>query len=149
MRAVFLGKSGRTGIQVQYASVQLLPGRHVRVAMKEDIARGKGRQVVLVEHMAMSGKNRPILYEEQARIRQDGKGQYHLIDIGITISPYRRNGDRKTGQHGYDRPGIVLPGKVVARPMIQNITQEQQPSGPFPFHRFHQQPAIVSRTMNL
>ena len=95
----------------------------------------------------MCGKYRLIPYKQEARIGQDWKWQYHLIHVGITISPHGRYGDRKVRKHGYDSLGIIFPGKVVARPMIQNISQEQQPPGLFPSDSLHQKPAIISRTM--
>lgn len=149
VRAIFLGKRCRTGIQVVIILAEGLPDRDVRMTMEQDVARLHGRQGFQVVTVAMGRIDEAAALGQDGIGRHDGEFQDHLIHVGITVAADAEDGLFDFVEHGKDFLRRVVFGQVVARPVIKDVAEQDQAVGPFPLPGVEHAAAVISRTVNI
>ena len=68
------------------------------VTVEQNIPRGKGRQMVQVEHMAVGDVDQPLPHRQHGVIRQHREIEHHLVYIGVAVAPHAQQLGRKAVQ---------------------------------------------------
>ena len=87
--------------------------------------------------------------DEETVVGHDGKAQHGLVDLGVAVAAHAEDGDRKPREHGGDLFGRVVPGQVVARPVVERVAQEQERVGLFGLHALEEQAAVIRRAVDI
>lgn len=103
------------------------------VTVEQNIPRGKGRQMIQVEHMAVSDVDQPLPHRQHGVIRQHREIEHHLVYLGVAVAPHTQQLGRKAVQQRNHLFGGVIPGQVVAGAVVEQVSQKQQAVGLLPF----------------
>ena len=149
VRAIFLGKRCRAGIQVIVILAEGLPGRDMGMAVEQNVTRPHGRQGGYVVAVAMGRIDEAAALSQDGIGGHDGEFQYHLVYIGVTISTDTEDGIFDFVEHGKDFLRGIVFGQVIARPVIEDIAEQDQAVSPFPLPGVEHTAAVISRTVNI
>ena len=149
VRAIFLGKRCRTGIQIIVILAEGLPDRDMGMAIEQDVAGLHGRQGFQVVTVAMGRIDEAAALGQDGIGRHDGKFQDHLINVGITVAADAEDGVFDFVEHGKDFLRRVVFGQVVARSVIEDIAEQDQAVSPFPLPGVEHTAAVISRSVDI
>ena len=82
--------------------------------------------------VAVSGEDHMAFLLQQAVVRQHGKGQHHLVHLGLAVAPHAEYLVFHRGEQGNDLLGVIALGQIVAGAVIEQVSQQKQPVCPFP-----------------
>ena len=103
--------------------------------MQQDVSRLERRQMVLMKHMPVGEIEQPAAQGQHPIIGQDGKRQHHLVHFTVTVSPHAEEAFLSLVQHSQNFFGRVFPGQIISGPMVQKISQQDQPVSLVPVPR--------------
>ena len=149
VRAIVFGERRRAGIQVIVILAEGLPDRDMGMAMEQDVAGLHGRQGFQVVTVAMGRINEAAALGQDSIGGHDGKFQYHLVYIGVTISTDTEDGVFDFVEHGKDFLRGIVFGQVIARSVIEDVAEQDQAVSPFPLPGVEHTAAVISRTVNI
>ena len=107
--SVFLGDAHRAGVQVKVPLSKVRPCGHMGVAVEQNVPRGKGRQMVQVEHMAVGDVDQPLPHRQHGVICQHREIEHHLVHLGIAVAAHTQQLGRKAVQQRNHLFGGVIP----------------------------------------
>ena len=118
---VFLGQAYRAGVQVKAPLPEVCPCGHMGVTVEQNIPRGKGRQMVQVEHMAVGNVDQPLPHRQHGVVCQYREIEHHLVHLGVAVAAHTQQPGRKAVQQRNHLFGGVIPGQVVAAVFVNDF----------------------------
>ena len=61
------------------------------VPVEQNVSRVQGREALLVEVVAVGGKDHPPSAPQQAVVRQNGELEHHLVHFSVAVAPHTEN----------------------------------------------------------
>ena len=119
------------------------------MAVEQDVSRLQRRQAVRVENMAVGGVDAETVNAQQGVVRHQGKIQHHLVHFRVAVSPDAQDVILPRVQHGNDLLGGIAVGQIVARTVIQNVSQQEKPVRLLPVISFQQFAAVQGGTVDI
>ena len=120
--AAVLGDGHGAGVQAADA-VHHLVQLHMGVAREERAAVQRG-QLVGICVVAVGQVHGDSVALQQGVVGHAGKGQHHLVHLGLAVAPDRQDLVLQRGQHGDHLLGGILPGQIISRTVVQKIAQQ-------------------------
>jgi hypothetical protein len=103
------------------------------VAAEEIVSGTQGRDPVRAVIMPMGGKDAEAVCFQKSVFRQNRKLQYHLIHLGVAVSPDTQQLVFHAVEQRGDGTGVIFLGVVVPGTMIKQVAQENDAVSLFPF----------------
>ena len=76
--------------------------------------------------------------ENKRVIAQAGETKHHLVHFGITVAAHRHDAFGHAVEHGGHFPGRIAVGKGIARPVVEQIAQQDHLIGRLRLDAFHE-----------
>ena len=133
--AALLRQAHRTGVQVEAALPEGLPRRDVGVPVQQDVAGGQRRRGLGVVDMAVGSVHQPSAHRQHGIVCQHREFQHHLVHLGVTVAAHAEQAVLHAVEQRHDLLGRIALRQVVAGAVVEQVPQQQQPVGLFPFKR--------------
>ena len=132
--AARFGQADRAGIEVQETTFrsERLPRGDMCMSMQQDITRHERGRIIRIVNMTVRCVQQPFPNRQYGIVRQHGEGQHHLIHFGIAVSANAEQPICQRVQLCNDGFGGIPLRQIIARSVIQNIPQQEQPIRVFP-----------------
>lgn len=132
---VFFWNGDGAGVQIEVLSFRSkrLPGRHVGMAVQEDVTRTEGRRSFFIIMVTVGQINQVAFDRKNSVIRHDRKCKDHLIDFRFAVSADTENFILKLVQHRNDFFWGIFLWQIIAWTVIKQITQEEHAVSLLPF----------------
>ena len=133
--AALLRQAHRAGVQVEAALPKGLPRRDVGVPVQQNVAGGQRRRGLGVVDMAVGSVHQPSAHRKHGIVCQHREFQHHLVHLGVTVAAHAEQAVLHTVEQRHDLLGRIALRQVVAGAVVEQVPQQQQPVGLFPFKR--------------
>ena len=97
------------------------------VSVGKDAAHAERRQAVFVPAVAVGEEEALAVCVENGVVRHHRKLEHHLIDLGVAVAADGEDAVLAAVENGGDLYGVVEVGHAVARSVIQEIAQKDEP----------------------
>ena len=119
------------------------------MAVQENIAGAERRQVRGVVDVAVRGVDQPVSNREDAVIGQNREVQHHLVNLRVAVAADAEEPVSPFVEHGQHLFGGIFVRQIVARAVVENVTQKQESGCSFPVKRGKQVTAIACRAVDI
>ena len=121
----------------------------MRVPVQQHVARAQRRQVVLMPEVSVRRIDRMLPGKQQAVICHHRELHHHLVDLGVAVAANAEHQAAALVEHGGDFHRRVFLRQSVARPVVQDIAQQQKPIGSLAVKGFEQASAPICRAVDV